>query len=132
MYKIERAPYGIRLTFGGFIENAEMERWVEESTSVLAAQQGGFGVFVDMRTLKPLPQDSKATMEKGQRAYKEKGMTRSVVILESALVTIQFKRIAQESGIYQWERYLDASAHPDWEAVGVAWVRDGVDPDKPA
>ena len=132
MYKIERVPYGIRLTFGGFIENKEMERWVEESLPVLATQTGGFGVFVDMRTLKPLPPDSKATMEKGQRAYKEKGMVRSVVILDSALVTVQFKRIAQESGIYQWERYVDASTHPEWEKIGVAWVRDGVDPDKAA
>lgn len=132
MYSIVQTPYGIRLTFGGFMENAEMQQWAEESVPVLAGQKKGFGVFVDMRTLKPLPADSKATMERTQALYKQKGMARSVVILNSPTVTIQFKRIAHESGIYEWERYIDASSSADWEEQGVAWVRDAKDPDKKA
>ncbi len=132
MYKIERAPYGVKLTFGGFIEHPEMEKWAAESATFLEGIKGEFGVFVDMRTLKPLPGNSKDTMGKGQALYKQKGMVRSVVILDSPTVTLQFKRIAQESGIYQWERYIDASTHPDWEKIGVSWVRDAVDPDKKA
>ncbi len=48
-------------------------------------------------------------MEEGQKEYKERGMTRSVVILDSAIMAMQFKRLAKDTGIYQWERYIDAS-----------------------
>ena len=64
-----------------------------------------------------------------QALYKEKGMQRSAVILNSKVTTMQFMRLAKESGIYAFERYLDASAMADWGKVAVAWVKDGVDPD---
>jgi hypothetical protein len=83
-----------------------------------------------MRNLKPLPPDAQASMEEGQKLYKQKGMERSVVILNSASLTMQFKRIAKETGIYEWERYVDASKTADWEKVGLDWVKKGVDPDK--
>jgi len=86
-------------------------------------------VFVDMRTLKPLPPDAQPIMVAGQQLYKEKGMQRSVVILADAVTTMQFRRLAKESGIYAWERYLDASSNADWKKVGEAWLTQGVDPD---
>jgi hypothetical protein len=57
-------------------------------------------------------------------------MTRPVVILDSATVTSQFQRVAKESGIYAWERYINASKKPDWENVGIAWLKHSTDPDK--
>lgn len=57
-------------------------------------------------------------------------MERSVVILESTIITMQFKNIAKETGIYQWERYLDASKVPNFEEVGKKWLINGIDPDK--
>lgn len=130
MYKIEKQTWGFKLTFADFIKADEMEEWKNESEAALKAQTGEFGVFVDMRVLKTLPQDSKTVMEKGQALYKEKGMTRSVVILDSATVTMQFKMIAKQSGIYQWERYIDASTKSDWEKIGLDWIVKGIDPDK--
>jgi hypothetical protein len=79
----------------------------------LATAKGGFGVFVDMRTLKPLPEDAQKVMEEGQKLFKQKGMTRSVVIVTGALTKMQFKRIAQETGIYEWERYIDSASGSD-------------------
>jgi len=130
MYKIEKQTYGFKLTFGGFIKSDEMEKWVEESKGALATQSGSFGVFVDMRDLKPLPADSQAHMQTGQKLYKQKGMQRSVVILNSAVTTMQFKRIGKETGIYEWERYIDASTIANWEVKGIAWLENGTDPDK--
>lgn len=130
MYKIERKDFGYKLTFGDIITVEEMTTWVEESKQELANAPSEFGVFVDMRTLKPLAADTVKVMESGQAFYKEKGMTRSVVILNSAVVTMQFIRIAKDSGIYQWERYIDASSVSDWEKVGLAWIVDEKDPDK--
>ncbi len=46
---------------------------------------------------------------------------------------MQFKRIARETGIDQWERYINASATPNWEQVGIDWLTRAADPDaKPA
>lgn len=130
MYNIERTDWGYQLTFGDFIKEPEMQKWVGESTEVLKAAKPGFGVLVDMRTLKPLPPEAQTAMQTGQKLYKTKGMVRSAVILSNKLLTLQFQRIAQETGIYEWERYIDAEATANWYEQGVAWVRDGVDPDK--
>ncbi len=130
MHKIEKMPWGFSLTFGQLVNKHEMEAWLEESKVALKAAKPGFGVLVDMRTLMPLAADAQLVMQEGQKLFKAKGMERSVVILASALVTLQFKRIAQESGIYAWERYLDSSSVPNWQDKGIAWVRDKIDPDK--
>lgn len=82
-----------------------------------------------MRTLEPLTPKAQKEIEVGQRQAREHGMVRSVVILANYTVTCQFKRIALQSGIYDWERYIDESAEPDWEKVGLDWVINGIDPD---
>ncbi len=130
MYKIEKKDYGYRLTFGGFIKEDEMKKWLEESKVILPNGPKSFGVFVDMRTLKPLPPESQKHMNEGQKFYKKSGMVRSVVILASAITKMQFKRIAQETGIYEWERYIDEASTSNWEKVGLDWIKDGIDPDK--
>ncbi len=130
MYSIEKKPYGVKLIFGEFIQQPEMAEWVKESEQIIPTLSGGFGVFVDMRTLKPLPQDSQEEMEKGQKLYKQHGMVRSVVVLDNAVTTMQFKRIAKKTGIYEWERYIDASATPNWEKAGEDWIVKAEDPDK--
>jgi hypothetical protein len=130
MYKIEKKEYGFRLTFGGVISANEMFKWVNESQTTLSDAPNKFGIFVDMRDLKPLTPDAAGVMQEGQKLYKDKGMERSVVILSNSMVTMQFKRIAKDSGIYKWERYIDASAIPGWETAGEEWIRNGIDPDR--
>lgn len=130
MYKIEKRPSGFLLTFGGFIQKQEMEQWLEESRKALMAAPPEFGVIIDMRTLNPLPKDAQDVMVTGQQMYKVKGMKRSAVILANPTTTIQFKRLAQESGIYAFERYIDASVTPDWSQVALDWVKSEIDPDK--
>ncbi len=130
MYKIEKTPFGFRLTFGGFLSKDELEKWVAESQKALASKSGKFGILVDMRTLKPLPPDVQKTMENGQKLYKGAGMERSAVVLNNAVTTMQFRRIVKETGIYQWERYVDASKVTNFEQVCTAWITKGVDPDK--
>ncbi len=128
MYTIEKTEYGYHLTFGGYIMQDEMREWVEESQQVLATQKGSFSVFVDLRTLEPISVDAQVQMQKGQRLYKQKGMVRSVVILDNLTLTRQFQRIARHTGIQARERYIDASAEPDWEKVGMDWILEGKEP----
>ena len=129
MYKIEKRPSGFVLTFSGSMEAAEMKRWYDESIETLKLSPSDFGVIVDMRSLAPLKQDAQVLMIKGQQAYKLKGMKRSCVVVNDATTMIQFKRLAKESGIYAYERYLDGSKTADWSAIAVKWVKDGIDPD---
>lgn len=129
MYLIEKTDYGLHLTFGGRILEEEMAAWVEESSQLLNKQRGKFSVFVDMRTLDPIASEAQVQMQKGQRLYKQKGMERSVVILDNATLTRQFQRIARQTGILPWERYINASAVKDWETVGLNWIKSGVEPE---
>lgn len=129
MYSIEKTNYGYKLVFGDFIKAEEMAKWVEESRSALLSAPDKFGVFIDMRTLKPLMPDAKEKMQEGQKLFKEKGMERSVVILNNPIITLQFKEIGQKSGIYTWERYIDASTTDNWEQAGVNWLVSSTDPD---
>ena len=130
MHKIEKTVYGFKLTFGGFIKVDEMKTWLEKSKKELEISRGKYHVFVDMRALKALPEDSQKVMNEGQILFKENGMIRSVVIVEKMVVKLQFRAIAQESGIYEWERYIDAGSERDWEMKGMNWLLKAVDPDK--
>lgn len=128
MYSIARTDFGYRLVFDGFIKPEEMEAWRKESETALQGQAGSFGVYVDMRGLKPLSDQAQATMVKGQQAYRAKGMQRSVVVVANAVTAIQFRRLARESGIAQWERYISPET-PEWERVALDWVVNGKDMD---
>jgi hypothetical protein len=128
MYSIEKRSSGFVLTFGGFIALPEMQQWLHESEHHLADAKPPFGVIVDMRKLAPLMPDAQATMIAGQKLYKQSGMQRSAVVLDNTVVTAQFRRLAKESGIDAFERYLDASSEPDWRQAAVNWVKLGIDP----
>jgi hypothetical protein len=128
MYKIEKTDLGFQLTFGGDMTEAELQTWYEESAGVLAEMNLPFGVIIDMRTLAPLPIGAQTVMIKGQAMYRSCGMQRSCVILEDAITTIQFMRLARQSGIFKYERYIDASVQKDWRQVARSWVRDAVAP----
>jgi hypothetical protein len=41
---------------------------------------------------------------------------------------MQFERIARESGIHSFERYINAAATPDWRNTAVAWLEHAADP----
>lgn len=130
MYKIAKEKFGFRLTFGDTISLDEMKRWRNEARTILIGAPKTFGVLIDMRTLRPggVQPDAQAVMVEGQGLFKAAGMERSCVVLESAAVTMQFERLAKQSGIYSFERYINAAAHPDWQAKALGWIEHKVDP----
>ena len=130
MYKIETTDYGYRLTFDDFMSLEEMKKWTEDSKKKLVYAPHSFHVFIDMRSLKTLPQKSQEMMREGQKFYKERGMQRSVVVVDSIITLMQFRRIAKESGIYDWEKYVDSATDPDWEEHAMDWIIKGIDPDE--
>lgn len=129
MYKVEKKDYGIRLTFGGFMDVNEMTQWVADFKPVVDEAGDNFGVFVDMRDLKPISPNAQVPMREGQTYARENGMVRSVVIVDNDITLMQFKRIAKRTGIYEWERYLSAEDEPNWEKRGLDWIVSSIDPD---
>ncbi len=127
MYRIDETKFGLKFTFGGFMSKEEMEKWAQEAAAACKKAGPKFGVLVDMRELKPLPADAQAVMTAAQGSVKAAGMERSCVILNSKILTMQFERLAKESGIYAFERYIDATATPDFEPIAVDWIANGVD-----
>jgi hypothetical protein len=97
VYKIDKTDLGFYLTFAGDMTKAEIEKWYAESEEVLTGQQAPFGVIIDMRTLAPLPVEAQEVMVRGQAMYRSHGMQRSCVILDDAITTIQFMRLARLS-----------------------------------
>jgi len=130
MYDIQSTNYGFKLTFAGFIKEEEMKQWAAEFKQAVDKLPRKFQVFVDMRHLNPLPKEAQPHMEDGQKHARQKGMERSVVIIDNVITKLQFVRIAKETGIYQWERYIDASSVSDFEKVGLDWLLKAKDPDK--
>lgn len=130
MYKIAKKTFGYQLTFGDVIDVPEMTRWREESRAALTGAPKSFGVVIDMRGLKPggIQPDAQKVMVEGQGLFKKAGMERSCVILQSATITMQFERIAHESGIFAFERYINAAKTLDWEKKAVAWIEKKIDP----
>ncbi len=130
MYSIEKKNYGFKIVFGGNIKEEEMKKWYDESKRKLLGVTSPFGVFVDMRELQPLSKEAQKHLEAGQKLYKEKGMQRSVVIVSTSFIKLQFKMIAKDTGIYEWERYISTADTPNWEKAGIDWIVSGIDPDK--
>ena len=128
VYTIEKTDLGFHLTFAGAITKAEIDKWYAESEQVLKGPQAPFGVIIDMRTLGLLPVDAQGVMVQGQSMYRSRGMERSCVILDDAITKIQFMRLARKSGIFKYERYINASAHRDWLAKARNWVKDAIAP----
>jgi hypothetical protein len=128
MYKIEKNDLGFYLTFGGTMTKEELKKWCDDSAQALAAMQPPFGVIIDMRNLTPLAAEAQQVMVRGQSIYRGRGMHRSCVILDDAITTIQFMRLAKHSGIYRDERYIDASERKDWLEAARRWIQNGIDP----
>jgi hypothetical protein len=130
MFKIAKERFGMKFAFSGTVTIDEMKQWSEQALKALPGQPKDFGVLVDNRELRPggiQPEALKLLMDT-QASYKKAGMARSCVILQSAAVTMQLERTARESGIGAFERYINASIEPKWEAKAIAWLEKKIDP----
>ena len=127
MYKIENTAYGLKLTFSGVIKKEEMVQWAGELRIACGRAGSSFGVLIDMRDIKPLAPDVQEEMVKAQAFIKAAGLKRSCVILGSKILAMQFERLAKESGVFSYERYVDVGSNPDSETVALDWVVKGAD-----
>jgi hypothetical protein len=130
MYQILQTSWGFLLTFGGRMNSNEMMQWFADSKMALGKTGKAFGVIVDMRTLEILGKQARQIMVDAQRYYREHGMNRSAVIVNSSLTNMQFQRIASHSSIRETERYFDEWEQSDWWQLAEDWVIRGIEPPK--
>jgi len=128
MYTIEKKSWGYELVLGGNVNVEEMTRWYQDWAETVKDHLGPFSVFVDMQTLIPLSKGAMEPLAKGQRLARQCGMIRSVVVAQNPATASQFRRIAGDTGINQWERYIDATTVSDWKEQGLDWILQGIEP----
>ncbi len=128
MIKIEKKPFGYRLIFSGVISTKEVEAWLAESDNLFEKNNGSFSVLVDMRDMELLPVACQGIMRQGQKLYKRMGMDRSAVVVRDKLTAMQFRLIAQKTGIYSEERYINAALNLNWEKEALGWILHSVEP----
>jgi hypothetical protein len=128
MHRIEETSYGYRLTFEGFLQRDEAGELLAKMKSTVRPKHGGFAVLLDMRHSRAFPAEAQDLILSALTFCKSAGLERNAVVLNSAIATLQAKRLARETGITQLIRYIDASAEPEWEKAAVGWLIDAVDP----
>lgn len=127
-YEIEATDYGMRLSFKGFISPDEIGQLNRQMERVIGGLPDGFGVIVDMRENRAFPNEVAELMKRQIDMCKERGMGRGAIVLQSAIMTLQARRITSEAGISPQVRFLDASSDPDWEKTAVAWISQATEP----
>lgn len=132
MHRIEETKYGYKLVLEGFLQRDEVGQLLEDLKTKIKPREKGqtFPLLLDMRKSNAFPSDAREILKQCLLFCKDSGMQRNAVILATAIATLQARRIAKETGIDRWARYIDASTRPhDWEKVAVDWLTRGVEPD---
>lgn len=128
MYQLEKTDYGVRLTWNGVAQVDEVQHFQTESKRLLPTLKQPWHILVNMVEGKPFPPDAAALLQEVQAYYRSMGMQRSIVIVDSTIMVLQLRRVAKESGILEFERYIAIAKYPnDWEARALDWLRNGVD-----
>jgi hypothetical protein len=130
MYENEPAEYGYKMTFGGFIDDEEMRAWASEVTDTLDQTPAEWHCYVDMRPLETMSAEGQQRMSEVKRECHDCGLTRVATVVSSPTVRLQFEQMSDGTGGSENDRYLDAQTTDEPEATAIAWVKDGVDPDR--
>jgi DNA invertase Pin-like site-specific DNA recombinase len=129
MHRIEQTQYGYKLVFEGFLQKQDLSTLLDDMKQTIRSRGRKFPVLLDMRHSRAFPADAQEILKEAIRFFKQVGMERNAVVLNSAIATLQTKRLLKETGIDATSRYFDASTEQDWEKVALAWLVGAVDPD---
>lgn len=127
-YDVEKTDYGLKLAVRGFISPEEVGQMNREIEQLATKLDRGFGVVVDMRDNRAFSNEVAELMKKQIGACIENGMSRGAVVLQSAIMTLQARRLVTETGMGDKVRFIDASSDTDWEPAAVAWAARGEEP----
>lgn len=129
MHRIEQTKYGYKLVFEGFLQKQDLTTLLDDMKQTVRPRGGAFPVLLDMRHSRAFPADAQVILKEAILFFKQAGMDRNAVVLNSAIATLQARRLAKETGIDGASRYIDASTEQEWEKVALDWLVRAVDPD---
>jgi hypothetical protein len=125
-----KTAYGFRINAPGFVTLPEARAWFEDLKRLVGKKSGKpFGLLVDIRGQRGNPGESQEVIKEAMAWMKQAGLVRSAVVLDSTVAKIQTTRLAKTTGVYAWERYIDASKDLEWEKRAIDWIEHGIDPD---
>lgn len=133
MHRVEETRYGYKVTFEGFLHRDDMGALLNSMKDVVRPRRNTderFAVLVDMRNSRAFPAEAQELLKQAITLFKEAGMERNAVVLNSAIATLQARRLAKETGTANWSRFIDASSEPDWERVSIEWLLRAVEPQR--
>lgn len=131
MITLQKTGWGIHMVAPGYITEDAARAWRDDLHRLLADMPAPFGLLVDIRTQRANPPETQTIIQDVMRSLREKGLQRSAVVLDSALALRQLVRLSQSTGVYAYERYLDANTTPDWERRALDWIQHGREPEAP-
>jgi hypothetical protein len=129
MHRIEQTQYGYRLVFEGFLQKHDLSTLLDDMKQTIRSRGRKFPVLLDMRHSRAFPADAQEILKEAIRFFKQVGMERNAVVLNSAIATLQVRRLGKETGIDATSRYIDASTEQDWEKIAIDWMVRAVDPE---
>lgn len=124
MHQIEKRPYGFKISFEGFFQGQDVDRFAADMKRQVAGKSGEFAVLVDLQQSRTFPPEAQAGLMEIIGYCAEKGMNRNVIVVNSAISKIQANRLAREAGVVDI-RFLDAAEVDDWEKVAEDWLIRG-------
>lgn len=129
MHRIEQTQYGYKLVFEGFLQKHDLSTLLDDMKQTIRSRGRKFPVLLDMRHSRAFPADAQVILKEAILFFKQVGMERNAVVLNSAIATLQARRLGRETGIDATSRYIDASTEQDWEKVAIDWMVGAVDPE---
>lgn len=129
MHRIEQTQYGYKLVLEGFLQKQDLSTLLDDMRKTVFSRGRKFPVLLDMRHSRAFPADVQEILKEAIRFFKQVGMERHAVVLNSAIATLQLRRLGKETGIDAASRYIDASTEQDWERVALDWLVRAVDPE---
>lgn len=127
-YDVKTTDYGLELSVLGFINPSEVASMNQDIERLGGQQNDGFGVIVDMRANRAFSNEVAELMKEQIGLCVKTGMNRAAVVLQSAIMTLQARRLVTETGMEQRIRFIDASSDGDWHTTARDWVERGSEP----
>lgn len=127
--EVQATHYGLRSTVWDPITPEEEQSWLASVKAMVPQLDPFYGQLVDLRRLRVDALTDPNLVKSAMEFVLAHGLQRSAVIVDDPVIAMHTKRLSWETGVYRWERYLDASEEPDWERVALDWIDHAIDPD---
>jgi hypothetical protein len=120
--------YGYRTMITSPFTLADAAAWFEDMQRAVGAPHP-FSQLIDLRDSRTSSEDDAGVIGTAMRWARHQGLVRSAVVVSSVVTTLKINRLARAAGVYEGERYVDASGDPHWEAKALAWIEQGIEPE---